>query len=135
MKSKVTWCDTTLVKTPIHYGLCLRESDFHAELRRMGVPRDHWPPFIRTAHADATAHHFESTSEYRDATIVCVDMERAKKRDPLEVVGLLVHEAMHIWQRIREHIGETNPSSEFEAYSVQWIVQELCGAYRDALDR
>ncbi len=41
------------------------------------------------------------------------------------MVSILAHEAVHVWRHIREKIGETDPSSEFEAYAVQSITQFL----------
>ena len=39
--------------------------------------------------------------------------------------GLVIHECVHIWQEIKEIMNEKNPSSEFEAYSVQCISQDM----------
>lgn len=50
-------------------------------------------------------------------------------RAPLETVGLLAHEAMHVWRDMRETIGEKEPSSEFEAYAVHNILDRLMAAY------
>jgi hypothetical protein len=47
-----------------------------------------------------------------------------------QVYALLVHEAVHIWQDVKHRIGEDNPSSEFEAYAIQNISQELMLAYK-----
>lgn len=49
--------------------------------------------------------------------------------EPRIVADLLIHEATHIWQDIREGIGEEKPSSEFEAYAMQNISAELFAAY------
>jgi len=38
-----------------------------------------------------------------------------------------------VWQEYSSRIGETNPSSEFEAYSIQAIAQRLMTAYADSL--
>jgi len=51
------------------------------------------------------------------------------KHSGVERVGLIVHEAMHIWRAMRESIGEHSPSAEFEAYSIQSIAQNLIAAY------
>jgi hypothetical protein len=38
---------------------------------------------------------------------------------------------VHIWQAVRDIMGEKEPSSEFEAYSVQQISLELMWAYKE----
>lgn len=48
-----------------------------------------------------------------------------------EVAGLVVHEAAHVWQFIREEMGEEKPSGEFEAYSLQKIVVRLLMDYNE----
>ncbi|MEL7086832.1 MAG: hypothetical protein AAGL98_00070 [Planctomycetota bacterium] len=48
---------------------------------------------------------------------------------PGETVGILAHEAVHVWQDIRDGIGEKEPSSELEAYGVQSIASDLFSAY------
>jgi hypothetical protein len=50
-----------------------------------------------------------------------------------DVAGYLVHEAMHVYQHLIAHIGETNPSKEFEAYQVQTIFENLLAAYEIAV--
>ena len=45
--------------------------------------------------------------------------------DLIQIHGLLLHEAVHIWQEVKLRMGEESPSSEFEAYSVQAIAQDL----------
>ena len=39
--------------------------------------------------------------------------------------GLIIHEAVHIWQEIKNRMREDEPSIEFEAYSIQVISQDL----------
>ncbi len=54
-----------------------------------------------------------------------------KGTDPNSVVGILVHEAVHIWQKFSQRIGEHEPSGEFEAYAIQSISQRLISAYSE----
>lgn len=52
-------------------------------------------------------------------------------RSRVEIAGLLCHEATHVWQVVRDDMGERDPSSEFEAYSMQAIFQGLYRAWLD----
>jgi hypothetical protein len=47
------------------------------------------------------------------------------------VAGLLVHEAVHVFQRYCEHIGERRPGAEQEAYGIQAIAQELMQSFAE----
>ena len=47
----------------------------------------------------------------------------------VQIAALLCHEAVHIWQQARDIMGEKSPSSEFEAYSIQRIAQDLMEQY------
>ena len=53
----------------------------------------------------------------------------AMSRKPVEIAGLLVHEAVHVWQAYVDRIGEQNPGDEQEAYAIQGISQELMYEY------
>lgn len=46
-----------------------------------------------------------------------------------QIHGLLLHEAVHIWQELKEKMGEGDPSVEFEAYSIQALAQDLFELY------
>lgn len=128
-RTKINWCDRMLMRSPYYFGLCLSEEDFQQELRRLKVPAKEWPNFLGSPHANATVHHLEK-GDGKLLAIVCLG--NMEGRLPVEVNGLLVHEAVHIWQRIRENIGERFPSIEFEAYSIQFLAQELMHAYSEA---
>lgn len=120
----VVWCDRGLILSSYHFALCLTEETYHAELDRLEVPaniRSDW--VSRNSHA--TAHFFYNKD--KEIAIVCV--KQIPRVHPTIMVGLLIHEAVHIWQHICESIGEHHPSKEFEAYSIQHISQELIKAY------
>ena len=123
------WLYRTLITCPYCYGLCYSEKEFHKELRRLGIARSEWPPFIgsgQNSSADATTHFFTLGNKNRVA-IVCVGNSRGKSREQMQ--ALLTHEAVHLWQRIKEDMGEDRPSHEFEAYAIQTISQNLATAY------
>ncbi|MGG2098135.1 hypothetical protein ABFY41_11245 [Acinetobacter haemolyticus] len=69
---------------------------------------------------------------YQNSTYAIVQIGNASDKEPIEVYGLLLHEAVHIWQRVRQLMGEANPSVEFEAYSIQAIAQDLFEMYESS---
>ena len=82
--------------------------------------------WIRNDHSDATAHVCVSPK----GDLCCVVALRGfHGRNPVEVAGLLVHEAVHIWQEYAERIGERIPGAEQEAYAIQAISQELMAEF------
>lgn len=65
----------------------------------------------------------------RKYAIVAVSLVKMQDRTPIEVAGLLVHEATHLAQRMFKDIREESPSDEFYAYSTQNFAQELFGIF------
>lgn len=123
------WCDRELIRSPLYIGLCLSEKRFAKEMKRLSIENP--PSFLKTSHANATAHFFIKDGK----ETVIVTMGKHKGQDPICVAGLLVHEAVHIWQAIKDNIGEQSPSIEFEAYSIQAISQQLMSAYAELTKR
>lgn len=121
MKSR--WLSRELVTSPICYALCVTEKGFTEEMKRLNIPKNRRPTFIKPD-AGATAHFF--VSEGQECAIVCI----ATNASRIQTYALLCHEAVHLWQHIKANIGEEEPSKEFEAYSIQRIAQELMYSYK-----
>jgi len=121
-KTRLTWINHTLVESPYYIALCQSSRDFKHEMRRLGVPKAHWSKWVLKGKG-GRVHEFKNKGKL--VCIVCV--RRSTNR--VGVYGLLVHEAVHIWQWIRTELGELQPSSEFEACAVQNIAQNLIEAY------
>lgn len=102
------------------YGFCPSETVWVKEVAKLGMPKEAYPS------QDACCVHFK----VKDARFSLVTVSN-EQRTGLQLVGLLTHEAMHIWRNCREIIGEQFPSEEFEAYMMQKITQDLCTAYND----
>jgi hypothetical protein len=80
---------------------------------------------------DARVTHFHDRDDRRICIVTVGDHMDAKiAQDPFCVAECLLHEAVHVWQALREEIGEEKPSHEFEAYAIQGISSELMRAYR-----
>ena len=68
---------------------------------------------------------------YNDDSMAIVQIQDCE-RPLIEVHGLLLHEAVHIWQRIKQRMNERDPSTEFEAYSIQAIAQDLFAMFEES---
>ncbi|WP_151829183.1 hypothetical protein [Acinetobacter nosocomialis] len=64
-------------------------------------------------------------SSYSDGAYAIVQIGDTADKGQIQVYGLLLHEAVHIWQIVKRRMGEREPSVEFEAYSIQAIAQDL----------
>lgn len=122
MAKKVTWL-TRDAATPLPYHcLVTTEAEFNSVMRYLKIK--HPPRWQGGGHA--ATHSFDKP----DGSLCCVvALDATKGRELGQVLALLVHEAVHIWQNYCEYIRESSPSSEFEAYTVQRIAQSLFYAY------
>lgn len=71
---------------------------------------------------------------YNDANgdlvcIVGINLSACSQMDGIGIAALLAHEAVHIWQRVRERLGPGDLGCEMEAYAVQNIVSNLMHGY------
>lgn len=123
------WLSRTLITNPIYIGLATTERQFKSALKKLKIPKNEYPNFLKTAYADATVHYF--TCEGKEAAIVCIHKMQPNPMSRIQIDCLLMHEAVHIWQTVRENMGEKYPSREFEAYSIQCIAQNLIVAYHE----
>lgn len=125
--SKVQWADRCLVRNPYYFGVCLTEKAFLKEMKKMGVPKRDIPDWVSKG-KDGTVHTFERKNKL--CAIVC--FTNLEDRTPEEIIGLIVHESVHIWQDAKWALGEKDPSSEFMAYGIQNITQSMLEAYNKA---
>lgn len=123
MKQQYKWLDRRIARPGPYLTLCLSQKEFDDVLIKLKV-RDR-PPFVSHG-ADATAHHLFN-EKGGHTTVVCLSNHEG--RNPIEVAGMLVHEAVHVWQEYCDTIGEKEPGSEQEAYAIQAISQELMAEY------
>ena len=122
--AKVKWLDRRIACPGPYLALVLSREEFDAAMRHCKVPVG--APYLKTKRANATTHHLENGS---GDVVSVVALGDTTDRDPIEVAGLLVHEAVHVWQEYCDSIGESHPGSEQEAYAVQAIAQELMAEY------
>ncbi|HEE6574468.1 UNVERIFIED_CONTAM: hypothetical protein KWE62_17950 [Acinetobacter baumannii] len=95
----------TLARNQLHMDLLFEDMDKADQFLDMG--------------ADA------QVSTFSDGAYAIVQIGDTEDKDQIQVYGLLLHEAVHIWQIVKRRMGERDPSVEFEAYSIQAIAQDL----------
>lgn len=128
MSDYTRWCSRNLFVTPIYYALVISEEAYYEECANSKISRMEAGTWLQHADSHATTT-FLADADGDLFAIVSLNPAKAQGRTAIQVAGLLVHEAVHIFQRTCDRIGEVNPSSEFEAYSIQWIAQELMEQY------
>lgn len=127
--SKKHWAGSSLINTPVEYGLFLNPKDFAKALKKMGLPNWDKETFIPEGKGACVNVYENQSGEI--LAFVCLSQEKIEKESIHlnQVHALILHEAVHIWQHIKDAIGEKEPSKEFEAYSIQRISQNLFYLY------
>lgn len=109
------WLIAETVRPP-RILLCLSESEYqnavsYCSIRNAGG-------WLDEGEQVACVHTWESEGMLTCVVCLCPG---ALDSDPVDVILTLVHEAVHVFQRLCDSIGETAPSREFEAYSIERI--------------
>lgn len=125
---KTRWLDRRIAAAGPYLALCLSQQELDEAFRHLGIRER--AEFLNVG-ADATTHHVENPQK-NAVCIVCLGSREG--RNAIEVAGLLVHEAVHVWQRYASSIGEHRPGDEQEAYGIQAIAQELMAEYARRLE-
>lgn len=121
MKNRVVWLDRGW--QPVLIGFCPSEKAWRCEMKRLRCKDEPYPQ------SDGRCTRFEASKNNHECIIVTVRDGSEFDHSLIEMVGLIVHEATHVWQFILESIGEGKPSAELEAYSMQAIVQAILTAF------
>lgn len=115
-----SWYGQSLSLPTVKYCLCLSEAQYLRECKRLGI---NFPTDFLLSRSAACVHFFYNETKMQWYAIVC--MEPEGDRTLTEHFALLVHEAVHIFQKQMEDWREEAPGKEFEAYSIQRISLDL----------
>jgi hypothetical protein len=121
MSDKLEWLDRTLLRMP-YVTLCLNEKQYLRAVKHLKCPSHN--KWLEEYHA-ACVHTLES--EGKTCCVACLRIDPS--RTPLEVVGSLAHESVHVWQAYLDQIGERRAGAEIEAYGIQNILSVLLDSY------
>lgn len=121
---KTKWLDRRIAAPGPWLALCLNEAEFKAAIKPFKLSSNPaWKPKTGTA----CVTHFDNP--FRSGLVCIISIDQWDGRDPIEVAGPLVHEAVHVWQLYCDRIGEDSPGDEQEAYGIQSIAQELMAEF------
>ncbi|OWT68074.1 MULTISPECIES: hypothetical protein [unclassified Achromobacter] len=115
---------------PLQFGACFSAVEFYREMRQLKC--DDPPSF--TCDKSAAVHTFEGSDD-SIRMLLTLDPVAAAAQDGIEIAALLAHEAVHVMQECRRWMGEKEPGSEWEAYTVQHVAQEFMGWYQDYMKK
>lgn len=121
-KSNPVWLDRRIAKPAPYLILCLSEKEFTKVIGKLTKQVLLFP----------TSGALCTTLTRPDSNELCAIVSLSKQaqgRSAVEISGLLVHEAVHVWQAYAEDIREDSPAIEQEAYAIQSISQELLAEY------
>lgn len=133
MSDGTRWCSRDLFVTPIYYALVVSEAAYYEECASSKISRMEAGTWLKHEDSHATTT-FLADADGDLFAIVSLNLAKAQGRTGVQIAGLLVHEAVHIFQRTCDRIGEVSPGSEFQAYAIQRIAQELMGQYIAQVD-
>lgn len=104
---------------PINVAVVNDKAAYNRLLRNCGLPKhEKWDA--------SAAGRFVSFVHETKPTICAIYFPGLLNGKPskLQAVGVVAHECAHVWQEIRIAMGEAEPSPEFEAYTIQALVQD-----------
>jgi hypothetical protein len=129
VSNRVIWLNRHFF--PIYVGFCPSVTAWKHAMKKLDMPDEEFPPFANMKHANVTTFEFEKRSPVSIITF----KPGYKPSSRLSLEGLMLHECVHVWQRIRGYMGEKAPSAEFEAYTLQDLWQQAMVAYDKTLGR
>lgn len=122
MAKKIKWLDRRIACPGPYLALSLNQAEFDVAMRHCRQPAG-------TSYTRGRAARVHFLSNDSGDLVAVVALGDVSGRSAVEIAGLLVHEAVHVWQEYCDVIGERNPGREQEAYAVQAIAQELMAEY------
>ena len=130
MKRKgAVWCNKR--GFPLYFGYCPNAKTWNYEIKCLGIDGPCvYPPYRAHSHF-ASMVVFDNVKKGDSRGKVClVTLDTRRHNSLQEVYSSIVHESVHVWQTLRNYIGENDPSIEFEAYSIQNISDSLFAAFQ-----
>ena len=127
---KVKWLERSLFRGG-YLTFVTSQKEFEQALYELDIPFE-GEPYLNPG-ANATTHSYAPVKG-TIACIVALDMAGAAEQEPIDVAAILVHEAVHVWQKEESSCGALGCfGTEGEAYGIQNISAELMRAYKEKI--
>lgn len=110
---------------PVSVGYVPTTKAWHKTLKELGLADEPRPT------TPGRCLHWVEVGPNKTDIVLIVVGKQAKDVSMAQVIGIIAHECQHAWRYIREAIGEAEPSSEFEAYVLQALVQVCVRAHAE----
>lgn len=120
-RDRVVWIDRGW--QPVAIGFCPSRKAWKRVQREMHVLEGY--PDI----AGHGGHTLLAKNDKTFESVIIVTVAGTAERDAMDVIMTIVHEAVHVWQFLRNAIGESSPGIELEAYAIEEISRGLIDAY------
>jgi hypothetical protein len=121
-----TWRDRCLLRGP-RLAVVTSQQGYRAVMRQ--IEATDADPYCEKDW-EACTHAFDVSGEL--VCVVGLNLPRLTELPPIDAAAVMVHEAVHVWQRTRARLGPGDLGSEMEAYAVQNIAAEVMRAYAEA---
>lgn len=106
---------------PLSVGVFFSEKDFRSECKRLGIKENE---FTGGGEACvAVVHSYVNDKTGHEINMMCFRLEKMKEKTAAEIVGIVAHECVHVFQNMKNFLGEREPGKEFEAYAIQHLVE------------
>lgn len=125
MEKAAMWLDRSLFQGPC-VALVVNERQFLAAKKTLGV--ECADPLLE-GNLHACVHSYQNQAGEL-VCIVGVSLDACRQMDGIAIAALLAHEAVHVWQHVRDRLGPGDLGREMEAYAVQNITGNLMRAYQ-----
>lgn len=113
--------DAGFFPTPVE--VCFSSKEFFKILKRYGVPDYLHPEISPLEIGIAETYSFSKNGE---AFVIAIFSIEAIAYDISNMAGIVAHEALHVAERIFEHVGEEDDAGEeTRAYLMQHLVEQI----------
>lgn len=121
MPTGYSWIDMGPI--PVELAYCPDAKSWRKLMKRLGSDE----PYPST---NGRCTQFERGAEH--IVVVTIDHKQAREHSAEALIGLLAHEALHVWHYTKRWMDEKEPGDEIEAYTLQHIVSGLVHAFHAA---